>query len=206
MRIQNRRGRVPIGGDFHPHSRTKVDLRFDRDGLSFYAADGEDQDRFIRILRGQRPGSLWIPHSGDPEECYETSRFIAKLALEILALRGVDIEGWNEEVANKAELDEIRAYVRRGRPGFVWPVHMRRIYPAEHQFADDIDPEFQVLHEFDLLFIPANDPAAGGEYYAVIAILGFECAINLGGTELDGYLQWIDANNGKSYLYTCKNA
>lgn len=206
MRIKSRRGKIPIGRGFHPQSLTKVDLQFDRDGLSFYAADGEDQDRFIRILREQKRGSLWIPQIGDPEECYETSRFIAKIAIEILALRGVEIKGWNEEVASKAELDEIRDYVRRGRQGFVWPLHMRRIYSAEHQFSDDINSEFQVLHEFDLLFIPADDSRLGGEYYVVIAILGFEYAVNLGGPELEGYLRWLDENDGGSYLYPKKSA
>lgn len=205
MRVESRRGRIPIGRGFHLPSRTKVDLKFDQDGLTFYASDGEDQDCFVRILHDRKNGSLWIPQAGDPEECYETSRFIAKVALEVLALHGVEIEGWNEEIAGKAELDEIRDYVRRGRRGFVWPVHMRRIYPAERRFSDDINPEFQVLHEFDLLFIPASDLSVGGEYYVVIAILGFEYAINLGGPELDSYLRWLDANDGRSYLYPMNN-
>jgi len=83
---------------------------------------------------------------------------------------------------------------------------MRRIYPAEYQFSDDVDPEFQVLHELDLLFIPASNLKTGGEYYVVIAILGFEYAINLAGPELDGYLRWLDANDGSSCLYTGNTA
>ena len=45
-----------------------------------------------------------------------------------------------------------------------------------------------------------------GEFYAIIAILGVEYAINLGGPELDGYLQWLKDNGEQSYLYINKKA
>lgn len=201
MEIPSRRRRIPIVSGFHPQSMTKVEFLRDKTGLSFFAADGEDEPRFVNTLKTRSSGSLWIPSSGDPHLDYETARFIGMIALEILAYRCMEVNGWNTEVACKPELDELRDYVRRGRPGFVWPVHMRRIYPAEHQFSDEIDPEFQVLHEFNILFIPSAESAHSGEYYAVIAILGIEYVINLGGPELDGYLGWLLEHNDESYLY-----
>ena len=73
-----------------------------------------------------------------------------------------------------------------GNPGFVWPIHMRRIYPADHEFSDEIDNAYQVLHEWKILFIPSSpSDEFVGEFYAIIAILGMEYAINLGGPELD---------------------
>jgi hypothetical protein len=123
--------------------------------------------------------------------------------LEVLAYRCFRIEGWNKEIANKRELDELRDYVRRGKPGFVWPIHIRRIYPADSKFHDT-NETYQVLNEWDILFIPSQKRSNIGEYYAVIAILGVEYTINLGGPELDGYLCWLQENDNKSYLYRRK--
>jgi hypothetical protein len=72
--------------------------------------------------------------------------------------------GWNDEIVNKPELDELRNYVRRGKPGFIWPIHTRRIYAADHQFSDELNPNCQVLHEWDILFIPADELQNIGVY------------------------------------------
>ena len=204
MKIPSRRGRIPVVQGFHPQSRCKVDLFVDSDGLNFSASQNEDETRFIQTLRSQRHGSLYIPFSDDPNLNYETARFIGKIGLEVLAYRCPEIDGWNEEIVNKKELDELRDYVRRGKPGFVWPIHTRRIYSAEHQFKDDIEEAYQVLNEWDILFIPSHSSSDSGEYYAVIAILGIEYTINLGGPELEGYLRWLKKNNNQSYLYLTK--
>ncbi len=201
MRIPSRRGRIPVVGAFHPQSRSEVNLLHDDDGLSVFAARYEDEARFINVLRTQTHGSLYVPVSGAPSPSYETARFISKIGLEVLAYRCLGVDGWNEELANKSELDELRDYVRRGKPGFIWPVCMRRIYPADHRFSDAIDSAFQVLHEWDILFIPSAEASDMGECYAVIAILGVEFAINLGGPELEGYSQWLAENENRSFLY-----
>ncbi len=138
-----------------------------------------------------------------PPNDYVTARLICKIALEALAYRCRNEPGCNEEIVEKAELDEIRSYVRRGRPNFVWPIQMRRIYPAHRIFTDETTPEFQVLNEFDLLYIPSTE-MPGGEVYAIIAIFGLEYVVNLGGPELDGYIRWQEKNQGKSHLYSGK--
>ncbi len=201
MRIPSKKGRIPISTGFHPHSRSIVNFMIDKDGLSIFAAQGENESMFINSIRTQSRGRLYILPAGDPELNYETARFIGKVGLEILAHHRINIEGWNDELVNKVELDELRNYVRQGKPGFVWPVNIRRIYPANHEFSDEIDAAFQVLHEWDILFIPSSHAdELIGEFYAIIAILGVEYAINLGGPELDGYLQWLKDNGEKSYL------
>jgi hypothetical protein len=206
MRIPSKKGRIPLGMGFHPQSRSLVNLMIDKDGMSIFAAQGEDESRFINSIRKQSQGSLYIPSAGDPELIYETARFICKVGLEILAYRCINNDGWNDELVNKEELDALRNYVRRGRPGFIWPINIRRIYPADYKFSDKIDESYQVLHEWDILFIPSsNTNQLIGEYYAIIAILGVEYAINLGGPELDSYFHWLKANGEKSYLYLGKN-
>jgi hypothetical protein len=201
MQIPSRRGRIPVVTGLHPQSRTIVNLQRDDEGLSIYSDSDKDESRFVDVLRTHKHGSLYIPASGDPPPSYETARFIGKIGLEVLAQRGVAMKGWNEELVNKRELDELRDYVRRGKPGFVWPIHIRRIYPADRVFSDATGTDYQVLHEWDILFIPSSKSSASGEYYAVVAILGIEFVINLGGPELDGFLQWLADNGSRSHLY-----
>lgn len=198
MGIPNKKGRIPIGTGIHPHSRSKVNLMIDEDGLSVFVAQGEDETRFVNSIRAKSRSRLYIPTAGDSELNYETARFIGKVGLEVLAHRCINVEGWNEELVDKAELDELRSYVRRGKPGFVWPVNIRRIYSADHEFSDEIDTAFQVLHEWDILFIPSSQVDEKGEFYAIIVILGVEYAINLGGPEVDSYLQWLKDNGEQS--------
>ena len=203
MRIPNRRGRTPMVSGFHFPSGTRVDLQHTEHGLSFSASTEKDEIKFISSLKSQSTGSFLLPASDTPALTYDVARFIGMVALEALAYRCVDVDGWNDEIVDNESFDELRSYVRRGRPGFIWPVHIRRIYPAENKFSDNITPSFQMLHEFDLLCFRSGESSEQiKEIFAVIAILGIEYAINLGVPDLESYLAWLDANNHISYLYS----
>lgn len=202
MGLRTKRGRIPVIEGVYLEGGCPVSLMYDgEDALMVFATRDEDQRQFGEALSSATRGSLVLPTSGDPPAGPLTSRFIAKIAVEVFALWGIGLSGWNEELVDKTELDEIRNYVRRGTYGFTWPVHMRRLYAADHQFSDAQDPEFQVLHEWNILFLPEVPGSNTGEYYAVIAVLGMEFAINLGGPELDGYLKWLAENGSRSFLY-----
>ncbi len=197
MRVPNKRGRVPSTFGLHAQSRTKVELFYapDDGGLSIGAAAGEDESQWVASVQSQIHGTLYIPTPDAPASDYTTSRFIAKLATEVLAYKWRDISGWNDEIVDKPELEELRRYVRIGAPNFIWPIHIRRIYAQEFQFIDVRYGTHQVLHEWDILFTPA------GECYLVAAIFGVEYVINLGGPELDGYHDWLKNNDNRSFLY-----
>lgn len=203
MGVPSRRGRTPIISGFHFPSGTRVDLQFTEDGLSFSASTEKDENKLITSIKSQTTGSFLLPASDAPKLTYDVARFIGMIALEALAYRCVNVDGWNDQIVDNESFDGLRNYVRRGRPGFIWPVHIRRIYPAENEFSDHANPSFQVLHEFDFLCILADDPSSQiKEIYAVIAIFGIEYAINLGAPDLEGYLAWLDENNHISYLYS----
>jgi hypothetical protein len=196
MRVPSKRGRFPSVLGFHPQSRTKVELFYSsEDGLSVGAAEGEDESRWVASLQSRTSGTLYIPSPDLADANYATSRFIGKVGLEVLASRCLEILGWNDEVVDKSELDELRRYVRLGAPKVIWPVNIRRIYPQDFQFADTKYGPHQILHEWDILCTP------GGEFYVVVAIFGVEYAINLGGPELDGFHEWLKKNNDRSPLY-----
>ncbi len=205
MRVPSKRGKVPPATGLHAQSLSRVDLYVDKEGsFGICAAPEENEKHFVESILKNTHGTLYVPAATLPQQNYETARFIAKVALEVLAYRGMDLPGWNKEVADKTELNELRTYVRRGQPGFIWPVHIRRIYPPEFLFADEIFPPHEVLHEWDILSIPDTTTPKVAEYYAVIAIFGVEFAINLGGPELDGFHQWLKDNNNASFLYSKK--
>ncbi|MBK1884699.1 hypothetical protein JIN85_19970 [Luteolibacter pohnpeiensis] len=203
MGVPNRRGRTPIVSGFHLGSRTKLDFQYTEQGLAFSATSEEDERRLIGALKTQCNGTFILPASEVPKVSYELARFIGMIALEALAYRCMDVEGWNQELVDNESFDELRNYVRRGRPGFVWPIHIRQIYPANFEFSDATSPSFQVLHEFDFLCLQSQEtPGQIDEMFAVIAIFGIEYTINLGGPEIEGFLEWLDTNGHASYLYS----
>lgn len=125
-------------------------------------------------------------------------RFLGKIGIEALAARTHQIDGWEHDVIDKRELDEIRHYVRYDRGKEDWPFSFRTLYPVEAVFREGAE-SFQVLHEYDLLLTDGN------ELYIIVAILGVEFALNLGGPELDGYMAWVERHDFKSPLYHGKN-
>jgi hypothetical protein len=195
MRVPSKRKRVPPATGVHSQSRTRVSVFFGRDGELFVCADeGEDESRWINSLKTHKRGTLYLPAAQAPKIDYVVARFIAKVALEALAERALEIEGWNDELVEKRELDEIRKYVRTGNPGLIWPVNIREIYKKEAVFTEPNAQPYQVLHEWTILHTPQD------EFYVIIAIFGVEYAINLGGPEIDGYVAWLQENEGVSPL------
>ncbi len=202
MKVPNKKGVIPPAVGMHFPSGTEIHMRYESErSYSVAAVPGADETRYIDSKLRNARGELIFLAPTIPPDTHETARFIAKIALEIFAYRGLDVPGWNNEIVDKIELDELRRYVRAGNPKTLWPVSMRRIYPAPFPFSDSRDPVFQVLHEFDLLLLLCANEAEF-EVYAVIAIFGVEYAINLGGPELDRYQKWLKDNGERSYLYS----
>jgi hypothetical protein len=197
MHVPNKKGRIPHAIGLHAQSGTRVAMFYDAaDGQVCVGADeGEDESKWIASLKSTERGTLYIPRVEAPEQGYVTARFIGKVALEVLAQRCLDVNGWNDEIVDKAELDELRHYVRFGNPNLIWPVHIRQIYQREFLFADADAAPYQVLHEWTILNTQDD------EFFVIAAIFGIEYSINLGGPEIDGYLKWLKKNDHKSPLY-----
>jgi len=167
------------------------------DGWSVFASTEEDEHKLVENLLTSSHGSLIVPNPIQPSEDdkYLVSRFLGKVALEVLAQRLLSVEGGLDEVIDKPELDGLRTYVRHGSQTIVWPYHERRIYPEGGCFISEDGGPYEVLHEYMLLYTKAN------ELYLIAAILGIEYALNMGGPEIDGYINWLKENAGKSPLY-----
>jgi hypothetical protein len=116
-----------------------------------------------------------------------------------MASRLVKYPEGREYLATEPQLDPVRDHARRGRiPD--WPFSVRRIYDADQPWFEEYGLVVQTVHEYDILQTNAC------EYYFVLAIFGLEFALNMGGPEIDGYLEWLDRNNGLSPLYWGTNS
>lgn len=124
------------------------------------------------------------------------SRFLAKVALEALLYKLINVEGWVNEVSNKTELEEIKKYARYGIGVKFWQYHQRKLYKESQFFLrpNEAQEEYQVLHEFDFFWTKER------EFYFVIAIMGIEYAINLANPSVRTYIDWLKENDNKSIL------
>lgn len=207
MRVPSKRRKVPPATGFHAQSHIKVDVYVDTEREYRICPTQEvDENKFAKSIKTDKKGTLYIPAANLPPNDYETSRFIGKVALEVLAQRGMDVPGWNDDLVDKEELDELRNYVRRGKTGFIWPINMRRIYPSNHLFSSEKYPPHEILHEWDILTIPDRSWNEKSEFYAIIAIFGVEYSINLGDPEIESYQQWLLDHNNESFLYMKKGS
>ncbi len=136
----------------------------DPDGTTHVALD---PTAWRQILQ-EGKGILILPASNDTLPAGNvTSRFVAKIALEAMAQRLVEAAGGIEYLVDEPQLDPIRTHARYGATGVGWPVHTRRIYPADwdgHEHGTDK----QIVHESDILATP------WGEWFFVMAVFGLE--------------------------------
>lgn len=195
--VHNKRGLLPSIKAFHAQSRLEIEMRRDGDETIIYAAKESEEEDFIGSLSKNKNGTLYITVPKQPSDNYLFSRFLGKVALEVIAERVLDVPGGLDEIIDNRKLDELRNYVRFGNPRVNWPFNVREIYPEEKPFFDEEIYEgiYEVLHEYMLYCTEAQ------ELYLVVAIFGMEYALNLGGPEISGYINWLELNEYKSPLY-----
>lgn len=196
--IGNKEDRIPtIQGVLLP-SFVPIEMLRDKEGQSISPARERDLTYFIQSLKSRPEGKLIFPRLKRPDE-YLMSRVLAKVALEVLALWSMEIPNGLAEIIDKRELDVLRRYARFGKPPTHWPFTARLTYPEGKVFTEGTE-KFEVLHEFTLLHTESC------ELYLVIAILGIEYVLNMGGPEIDGYIEWLKQHSSKSPLYIDNNA
>lgn len=136
------------------------------------------------------------------------SRFLAKCGLEVLAQKTISACAPLDYIIDESQLDAIRDHARRGQPR-EWPFHQRQIYRPDRTVLLRAKPA-QVMHEYDILFTTPDRRGENGtmvsELFFVLCLFGKEFAINLGGPDFDGYIAWLESNEGRSPLYSGLNA
>jgi HNH endonuclease len=195
--IPSKKGKYPgIDGIVYPDA--PVQLSRDRTGLPHLPLSGDIPSalRAVNYLSDPNGGRILFP-ANDPALPDEKifSRFMAKVGLEALALRFLPHPGGHEYVVNETQLDPVRNYARRGSMIETWPISVRRIYSGNHAFRGRDERWEQVLFEFDFLYTDSQ------ELYFVLAVMGLQFVLNMGGAELEGYHEWCAASPGKSPLH-----
>lgn len=192
--VANKEGRIPAIKALCLPGRVLVEIMRDKEGKSIYPSREMDESRFIESISKQETFELLIPQPSLPEGQI-VSRFLGKVAIETLALIALEIPDGLNEIIDKPELDELRNYVRGYGPLRDWPFHVRQIYPEDKLFCEDEYGECEILHSFKLL------PTECQELYLVLVIFGVEYCINMGGPEIEGYLEWLKQHNLESPLH-----
>lgn len=196
QRIPSKRGRIPeLEGTIGPDAPVTVKQYADGPLIASVYASDEALDLLLNH------GADVINFAGYDEPWNEAlaSRFLAKAALEALAARLVAYPEGLKYVATEPQFDLIRNYARRGQ-GKLWPFHARRLFDADKKWTLSNGDEIQRVWECDILHTEK------GEYYFVLCIFGLELAINYGGPDLRGYLEWLEHHGGQSPLYFGENA
>ena len=193
--IPSKRGNIPtLSGVILP-VRIEVEIGHDLDGNTYILSSKESQSvKLADFMKNGASGKLIIPKVENIDKKL-MSRFLAKVALEILVYKSMSYCEWRSEIVDNAGLDALRNYARFNIGSKIWEFSHRRIYNANSFF----DGNYQVLHEFDLLMTNDN------ELFAIICIFGEEYTISLCRPEIEGYEAWLIENQYLSPLYSDKN-
>jgi len=194
--LPSKKGRIPsMSGILRPNYPVRV-YRYST-GSPYVGVVDMSQEAFEHMLQKDR-SEILFPASGGAPDDFLVSRLLGKIGIEAIAQRLMNYSGGVEYVVKENQFDLLRNHARYGSTRD-WPYHLRRIYPPDRKTFDPDNKALQTIFEYDLLYTPM------GELYFIIAIFGLELAINVGGPELEGYLEWLKKTDGVSPLYFGKN-
>jgi hypothetical protein len=191
--VENKRGLVPPMRGIVPGARMAANVWMDMPKLTLGGRTEDEQSRLETAILSGRATSVYVPIIDAIDERL-MSRFLSKVAIEMLAERLLPIDDWEEPLIDDPQLDPLRRFARIGDKPSSWPFSRRRIY-GEDDLKHASESAYQVLHEFTLLYTDKN------ELYAVICLFGEEFAINFGGPEITGYHEWLKNQGSRSPLY-----
>lgn len=100
--ILSKKGRPHRVRGLHSQSRSIIELirNVDGSGMSVGAAFEKDEQRWVQAVLSRREGRIYIPTPEAPDEAL-MSRFLAKVAIECLALRMIEAYGDAQEVVSE---------------------------------------------------------------------------------------------------------
>jgi hypothetical protein len=194
--IVSKKGNPARVRGLHPKSRTAIEVvrNLDGSGMSIGAAFERDEDRFAESMLEHDEGRIYMPKPDAPSDVL-MSRFLAKVAVECVALSMSKLDNGFDQVVTEEALDGLRDYARRGPPKPVWPLHRRPLYPPDFKFRAPGQEPYEVLHEWVFTSL------GGDGLYLVFALFGVEYALNLADRRIEGYLAWLDTHSHYSPLY-----
>jgi hypothetical protein len=195
MAVPNKRGRIPPMSGHISHSKIPINIGMDATGIFVEPKDRSRASELERSLLAETQGTLLvpIPHKSQVDP-HLMSRFIGKVAIEALALRVMQVDGWREELLSNEGLEALRKFVRVGEKPKEWQFHRRSLYRFDQRFRDGTDT-FEMLHEYDFVYTDKN------LLFFILAIFGEEFAIDMGNPDIQSYEDYLREHDGASPLY-----
>lgn len=193
QRVKNKRGRIPSIRATFPGLAMTTNVWIDAASIQFSAdTEAELQNLEMGVLNGTTK-RLLVPIASKLDR-HLMSRFLGKIALEVLAQKFMHFPDWESAVIDKPEIDALRDYVRRGSEPHEWPYYDRTLH-FEDQPHHEEEQAYQVLHEYTLLYTKEN------LLFLILSLFGHEFAISFTTPSVLEYENWLSKNNGKSPLY-----
>lgn len=188
--IESKKNRIPKGKAIIPKTKYLAEVNVN-DGIQVNL----DKESFEQIMTGKIT-SLIIPYNVNyPKNDINVSRLLAKIALEMLAQRVIKTDKDLIDFANETQLDSIRNYVRYNTNNENWVYSSRKIYDENEKFYLKNGKSVDMIFECDFL------PTDKMELYFVFAYKGIEFVINMAGSSIEGFKEWLELNNNISPLY-----
>jgi hypothetical protein len=190
--IESKKGKIPTGIAIIPKTYKQGEVTFTKDNCPIVNIDF---DSCMSILNGEVDHFI-IPIVTEPEKSNRiVSRFICKVGFEALTHRLLNYAGWLDYITDEVEFDPVRNYVRYNISKESWIYNIRRIYSENEIFYGPNGKIYDRLYEYDFLRTEHN------ELYFILCLKGYEFVVNMAGSSLDGYLDWLLKNNNQSPLY-----
>lgn len=178
------------------------EIRFFRTFLQVYSKKGklppyaEQSGNGIIVFNSERKaGRIIIPaaKSDIPDSGPVVSRFLAKVAFEVMASKLLASQQNPHELVNNSDLQLIREHARYGTNAS-WPYLKRRIYPFNKIWHESDGIDYLNLHEY-VFFEPE-----AGYFYFLLVLFGIEFSINIGYPGTKEYEIWLQNHKNQSPL------
>lgn len=155
-----------------------------------------DQVRISKMRRNAHREGVVLFFSRDFQPpTREMSRFLAKMALEAVALRFGRQPDALRLLIDEPHYDRIRNWARRGESPIEWPYHYRSVAPEEAEMRHPDTGEWvQAGYGFDLFMNRRR------ETFFAFCLYGHEFVINVGGPSIRGFEEWLSENSHISPL------
>jgi hypothetical protein len=101
----------------------------DGSGISVGAAFEKDENRWAEAILRSEEGRVYIPRPISPDVVL-MSRFLAKVAIECLALKLIEEDRGLDAVLSEPALDPLRNYARRGPPHPELAILLENVVPS----------------------------------------------------------------------------
>jgi hypothetical protein len=191
--IPNKRKKIPTTPVIIPSAGLATEAWVHGGNITLLFDNPDDEHKLTKSIISGRTKTYYFPLLQWHDK-KALSRFLAKVALEVLAHRLIKVEGWEKELIENDQLESIRRFARVGDKPSIWEYSERRLYDANASVAAD-NSYHQVLHEFDLLYTESNN------LFLILCIFGIEYAIDFTSPNIEDYKKWLIKNHYKSPLY-----